>query len=86
MDEFFSILEKHIFALRDMGCAVIVVTPEDISYQFYEDDEPMPMDKAATWLRDNQDAVEQAINGDYLSDTLHNLKNWTDRKASEGTK
>ena len=76
--------DTHFFALRDMGCAVIALTPEDVANQFLdENDDPMSRDEAAAWLRDNQDSVEEAILGDYWGDTLYDLKSWTNKKEQE---
>lgn len=66
----------HIDGLREMGCAVVIITPEDIQTLTADDetDEPTVSDEeAAMWLRDNADTVEGAILGDYWSDTVRDI-------------
>jgi hypothetical protein len=61
---------KHVDALRDMGCAVVTITPEDAQSVF---DETLLPHEAHAWLRHNHDDVEGAILGEYWGDTLRDI-------------
>lgn len=63
---------KHVDALREMGCAVVTITPEDAAAIFEED---MDTHEAHAWLRDKHDDVEGAILGDYWGDSMRDIYN-----------
>lgn len=80
-------VDAHITSLRAMGCAVAVLTPEDIQTCGPHDDNDDPTitwEQAATWLTEHQRDVEEALLGDYWGETIsalldqHPIKETTD--------
>jgi hypothetical protein len=61
---------KHVDALRDMGCAVVTITPGDAETVF---EDIMDAHEAHAWLRWNHDAVEEVILGDYWGDSMRDI-------------
>jgi hypothetical protein len=64
---------KHVDALRDMGCAVVTITPEDVESVFSEEMDPH---EAHAWLRYNHDDIEGAILGDYWDQDVRDVYAW----------
>lgn len=67
---------KLMNEIRALGCAVVIVCPEDLQTLTADDDTDEPTiseEDAAAWLRFYSDEVEQAILGDYWGDTIRDL-------------
>jgi hypothetical protein len=71
-------LDDHICAIRAMGCAIVVLAPEDIQSCGVHNlnYEPLiSLEQAEDWLREHQHDVEEAILGDYWADSIAPLLN-----------
>lgn len=72
MSDITKMIDFHIQALRNFGCAVVVLTPEDI-ITLTEDDEGDPTityAEAETWMHIHHHDVEEALLGDYWSESV----------------
>ena len=73
-----SLHSEHVESLRAMGCAVITISPEDIQALTMDDDDNYTMtdEQAEEWMHLHYDVVEEAVMGDYWSDTIRDLIAW----------
>lgn len=71
-----ALIDMHIRQLRALGCAVIVITAEDIQCLTEEgenDESPYTIEQIDLWMRLYWDEVEEAILGDYWGDTIRDV-------------
>lgn len=70
------LIEMHTQALRQLGCAVIVLTPEDIhciTETGENDESPYTIEQIDQWMALHSDDVEEAVLGDYWGETVRDL-------------
>ena len=68
--------ETMLEALRSSGLAVVVITAQDIQSCTPHDDDCEPtvsLEDAQAWLNRHKDDVEEALLGDYWSETIYAL-------------
>ena len=77
---------EHINALRAMGCAVCVITTEDIQILTADDDDEFTLteEQAFGWMALHYDDDEEAIMGDYWSESVRAvLEQYPPKQESE---
>ena len=69
-------VDLYAQAIREQGCAVIVLTAQDIQSCGPHDENHEPkisFEDAKAWLRQHKDEVEEAILGDYWAESIYPL-------------
>lgn len=69
--------------IRALGCAVIIITPEDVQTLTADDDDQPTISDADVfnWMQLHAQDIEDAILGDYWGDTVRDVLNYHPIKA-----